>query len=102
MNLNLDQLEAKIQSLVENQLTGILPGIKLEDRIIQKLAIALKQNIIEQKDKGAVAPNMYALTVAAESESMWKDSRFIDILKNIISTAGRDVGLTFENAPTIT
>ena len=102
MNLNLDQLEAKIQSLVENQLTGILPGIKLEDRIIQKLAIALKQNIIEQKDKGAVAPNMYALTVAAESEPMWKDSRFIDILKNIISTAGRDVGLTFENAPTIT
>ena len=102
MNLNLDQLEAKIQSLVENQLTGILPGIKLEDRIIQKLAIALKQNIIEQKDKGAVAPNIYALTVAAESEPMWKDSRFIDILKNIISTAGRDVGLTFETVPTIT
>jgi pSer/pThr/pTyr-binding forkhead associated (FHA) protein len=102
MNLNLDQLEAKIQSLVENQLTGILPGIKLEDRIIQKLAVALKQNIIEQKDKGAVAPNRYALTVAAESEPMWQDSRFIDILKNIISTAGRDVGLTFETAPTIT
>ena len=102
MNLNLDQLEAKIQSLVENQLTGILPGIKLEDRIIQKLAVALKQNIIEQKDKGAVAPNVYALIVAAESASMWNDSRFIDILKNIISTAGRDVGLTFETAPTIT
>jgi len=102
MNLNLDQLEAKIQSLVENQLTGILPGIKLEDRIIQKLAVALKQNIIEQKDKGAVAPNVYALIVAAESAPMWNDSRFIDILKNIISTAGRDVGLTFETAPTIT
>jgi hypothetical protein len=31
MKLNLDQLEAKIQSLVENQLTGMLPGIKLEE-----------------------------------------------------------------------
>ena len=102
MKLNLDQLEAKIQSLVENQLTGIMPGVKLEDRIIQKFAVALKQNIIEQKDKGAVAPNKYTLTVAAKAASMWNDSRFIDTLKYIILTAGRDVGLTFEAAPTIT
>jgi len=102
MKLNLDQLEAKIQSLVENQLTGMLPGIRLEDRIIQKLAVALKQNIIEQKDNGVVAPNVYALTVAAESAAMWKDPRFIDTLKYIIYTAGKDVGLTFETAPTIT
>ena len=64
MNLNLDQLEAKIQSLVESQLTGLLPGLKLEDRIIQKLAVALKQNVIEQKNKGALAPNVYTLIVA--------------------------------------
>ena len=102
MKLNLDQLEAQIQSLVEDQLTGIMPGIKLEDRIIQKLAVALKQNIIEQQDKGAVAPNMYNLTVSVASASMWKDTRIIDILKYIIFTAGKDIGLTFEAAPTIT
>jgi pSer/pThr/pTyr-binding forkhead associated (FHA) protein len=102
MKLNLDQLEAKIQSLVENQLTGIMPGIQLEERIIQKLAVALKQNIIEQIDKGAVAPNVYTLIVATASAPMWKDPRFIDILKHIIFTAGKDVGLTFETAPTIT
>ena len=102
MKLNLDQLEAKIQSLVENQLTGIMPGIQLEERIIQKLAVALKQNIIEHKDKGAVAPNVYTLIVATDSASMWKDTRFIDTLKHIIFTAGKDVGLIFETAPTIT
>ncbi len=102
MKLNLDQLEAKIQSLVENQLTGIMPGIQLEERIIQKLAVALKQNIIEQIDKGAVAPNVYTLIVATASAPIWKDPRFIDILKHIIFTAGKDVGLTFETAPTIT
>jgi len=101
MKLNLDQLEAKIQSLVENQLTGIMPGIQLEERIIQKLAVALKQNIIEQIDKGAVAPNVYTLIVATASAPMWKDPRFIDTLKHIIFTAGKDVGLTFETAPTI-
>lgn len=102
MKLNLDQLEAKIQFLVENQLTGIMPGIQLEERIIQKLAVALKQNINEQKDKGAVAPNVYTLVVATASAPMWKDPRFIDTLKHIIFSAGKDVGLTFETAPTIT
>lgn len=102
MKLNLDQLEAKLQSLVENQLTGLFPGIKLEDKVIQKLAVALKQNIIENKNKGAVAPNVYTLIVAVDSAPMWRESRIIETLKNIITTAGRDVGLQFETGPTIT
>ena len=102
MKLNLDQLEAKIQSLVESQLTGMMPGIKLEDRIIQKLAVALKQNIIEQKDKGAVAPNTYTLIVAGKSAPIWDNTHIIETLKYIIYTAGKDVGLNFESAPTIT
>jgi pSer/pThr/pTyr-binding forkhead associated (FHA) protein len=102
MNLNLDQLEAKLQFLVENQLTGLLPGLKAEDKIIQKLAVALKQIIIEQKNKDAMAPNVYTLIVAADSAPMWKQPRVIEILKNIILTAGRDIGLKFESTPTIT
>jgi len=102
MKLNLDQLEAKIQSLVENQLMGLMPGVKLEDRIIQKLAVALKQNIIEQQDKGPIAPNVYTLVVSTASARMWQDTRIIDTLKYILFTAGKDIGLTFETAPTIT
>ena len=51
MKLNLGQLEAKIQALIESQLTGLLPGLTPQDKLIQKLAIALKQNILEQKDE---------------------------------------------------
>ena len=40
MKLRLEQLEAQLQKLVEDQLAGILPGLKLEDRIIQHLATA--------------------------------------------------------------
>ncbi len=102
MKLNLDQLEAKIQSLFESQLTGMMPGLNLEDRIIQKIALALKQNIIEQKDRDALAPNVYTLIVATESAPLWKDPQTIYTLKNIIAVAGRDIGLKFETAPTIT
>lgn len=102
MKIKLDQLESKLQTLVEDQLTAILPGLTVEDRIIQRLATALKQNIIEQKDKGSVAPNVFTLIVATDSAPVWKEPQIMNALKNIISTAVRDVGLRFESQPTIT
>ena len=102
MKLKLDQLEVKLQTLVENQLVGILPGLKVEDRVIQRLANALKQNIIQQKDEGAIAPDVFTLIVATDSSPMWKEQRTLDALKSIITIAGNDVGLKFTAQPTIT
>ena len=101
MKLKLDQLEVKLQTLVENQLVGILPGLKVEDRVIQRLANALKQNIIQQKDEGAIAPDVFTLIVATDSSPMWKEQRTLDALRSIITTAGNDVGLIFTAQPTI-
>ena len=100
--LKLDQLEAKLQKLVEDQLAGILPGVKLEDRVIQRLATAVRENIVQQKDDRAIAPNMFTLIVSTESSPMWKEQSTTEALKNIITTAGRDVGLKFVTQPTIT
>ena len=102
MMSKLDQLEAKLQALVENQLTSILPGLKNEDRVIQKLASALKQNIVEHKDEKLVAPNVFTLIVGNNSAPLWREPRAIEALKNIISSVGGDVGLKFESQPTIT
>ncbi|MEO8355312.1 MAG: FHA domain-containing protein [Chloroflexota bacterium] len=102
MNLKLEQLEAQLQKLVEDQLAGILPGLKLEDRVIQHLATALRENIIQQKDDYPLAPNVFTLIVATKTSPMWKEQQTIDTLKNIILTAGRDVGLKFVGQPIIT
>jgi FHA domain-containing protein len=99
--LRLDQLEAKIQKLVEDQLAGILPGLKIEDRVIQRLATAVKENIVQQKDDRAIAPDVFTLIVATDTSPMWKEQSTIEALKNIIITASRDVGLKFETQPTI-
>ena len=99
--LKLDQLEAKIQKLVEDQLAGILPGLKLEDRVIQRLATAVRENIVQQKDDRAIAPNQFTLIVATDTSPMWKEQSTIDALKNIITTASRDVGLKFVTQPTV-
>lgn len=101
MKLRLDQLEANLQKLVEDQLSGILPGLKLEDRVIQHLATALRDNVIQQKDESAIAPDTFTLIVATDTSPMWKDQRIIDALKDIITTAAKDVGLKFVTQPTI-
>lgn len=102
MNAKLDQLETKLQSLFEDQIMAILPGLTVEERVVQKLALALKQNIIEQKENGLVAPNTFTLIVAADSAAAWKEQRVIDALKNAISSAIKDVGLKLVSLPTIT
>ncbi len=102
MMLKLEQLEANLQKLVEVNLAGILPGVKLEDRVIQNLASALRENIVQQKNDTPLAPNVFTLIVSTETSAMWKEQRTIDTLKNIITTAGREAGLKFVGQPIIT
>jgi pSer/pThr/pTyr-binding forkhead associated (FHA) protein len=102
MKLKLEQLEANLQKLVEIHLAGILPGLKLEDRVIQNLAAALRENIVQQKNDSPLAPNVFTLIVSTDTSPMWKDQRTIDTLKNIITTAGREAGLKFIGQPIIT
>jgi hypothetical protein len=102
MMLKLEQLEANLQRLVEDHLAGILPGLKLEDRVIQHLATALRENIVQQRNDTPLAPNVYTLIVSTETSPMWKEQQTLDTLKNIITTAGREAGLKFIGQPIIT
>jgi hypothetical protein len=101
MKLKLEQLEANLQKLVEINLAGILPGIKLEDRVIQNLAAAIRENIVQQKNDSPLAPNLFTLIVSTETSPMWKEPRTVDTLKNVITTAGHDAGLKFVGQPII-
>ena len=102
MNPKFDQLETRLQSLFEDQILAALPGLTLEDRIIQKLAMALKQNIMEQNDNSSLAPNVFTLIVAPDSAPKWNEPKVNAALKNVIITAVRDVGLKLVSQPTIT
>ncbi len=102
MKLNLEQLESNLQKLVEINLAGVLPGVKLEDRVIQNLASAIRENIVQQKNDSPLAPNVFTLIVSTETSPMWKEQRTIDTLKNIITTASREAGLKIVGQPIIT
>ena len=102
MKLNLEQLESNLQKLVEINLAGVLPGVKLEDRVIRNLASAIRENIVQQKNDGPLAPNVFTLIVSTETSPMWKEQRTIDTLKIIITTASREAGLKIVGQPMIT
>lgn len=101
MNAKLDQLEAKLQSLFEEQILTILPGITIEERVIQKFASALKQNVIKNKENNPVAPSIFTLIVAVDSAARWKEPRVTEALRNVIGAAVKEVGLKLEAQPTI-
>jgi pSer/pThr/pTyr-binding forkhead associated (FHA) protein len=102
MKSRLDQLETKLQSLFENKIMSILPGLSQEDKVIQKLATSLKQNIINQNEDSPVAPNVFTLVVATDAGSKWNDPEVMKALTDVISAAVKDVGLKLEQQPTIT
>jgi len=102
MIAKLDQLEAKLQSLFEDKIMAILPGMSTEDKVVQKLATSLRKNIVTQKDNNLVAPNVFTLIVASDAGQKWNDPEVMNALTDVISMAVKDVGLKLEQQPTIT
>jgi pSer/pThr/pTyr-binding forkhead associated (FHA) protein len=102
MIAKLDQLEAKLQSLFEDKVIAILPGMSAEDMVIHKLATSLRKNIITQKENDLVAPNVFTLVVASDAGQKWSDPQVMKALTDVISLAVKDVGLKLEQQPTIT
>jgi len=100
--MNIKELEARLQTLVEIDLMSVLPGKKVEDVVIQKLAAAIQLNSIKMEDGITTAPNVYTLIVHPDSAWQWQERRLIEILLHCIDIAGQEAGFRFITAPNIT
>ncbi|MBI5840029.1 MAG: DUF3662 domain-containing protein [Chloroflexi bacterium] len=100
--MNLKELEARLQTLIEIDLMSALPGKKVEDIVIQKLAAAIQFNITTLDDGSLVAPNVYTLIVHPNSAGRWQEGHLLETLLHSINKAGQEAGLQFATAPTIT
>ena len=99
--MNLKEIEARLQNLIEVDLIKVLPGKKVEDVIIQKLAAAIQQNA-GSSSKGAVAPDTYTLVMHPETAIQWRDQTFLTVLLHSITTVAQEAGLQFTMSPTMT
>src|SRR5689334_16219119 len=99
--MNLKELEDRLQTLIEIDLPGILPGRKVEDLVVQKIANALHANTVETEDHMTLAPNSYTLVVHPSEVTKWENEQLLTVLLHSISTVAQEAGFRFIIAPTI-
>ncbi len=100
--MNLQELETRLQSLIEVDLLKFLPGKKVEDVIVQKLAAAIHLNTRVQEDGSVIPPNMYTLAMNPQESEKWQDQQLITILLKSINTVTQEAGFRITISPTIT
>lgn len=99
--MNLKEIEARLQALIEIDLPGILPGHKVDDVIIQKLASAIQDNTTTLEDGTLLAPNVYTLLLHPQTLASWQDKNLLTILLHSITTVAQEAGLRFTITPAI-
>ncbi len=100
--MNLKEIEARLQALVEVDLVKVLPGRKVEDVVIQKLAAAIHSNAQSSVTGSAFAPDVYTLIVHPDSSVKWQDQRLLTILLQSIKIVAQEAGFRFKISPSIT
>jgi hypothetical protein len=99
--MNLKELEARLQYLIEVDLVNALPGRKMEGVVVQKLAAAIQRDALPINDGHMAAPDVYTLMMHPESAAKWQDPKLLSILLHSITTVAQEAGLQFTIAPTI-
>jgi len=101
MKLKLEQLEARLQALIEVKLMSALPGFQVEDLVIQKLASAMKSNLVEDASGNKIVPNVFTLVVNTDSAERWQQPGLLEAMVSSLKIVGEEAGLRFSTPPTI-
>jgi hypothetical protein len=102
VRMNLQEIESRLQSLIEVDLLNLFPGKKVEDIIVQKLAAAIQLNATTLEDGLMVAPNAYTLIMHPDDSAKWQDHQLLTVLLHSITTVIQEAGFRITIPPTIT
>ncbi len=98
----LDELESRLQTLLEVHLLKYLPGYKAEDRVYQHLAAAMHDSLKEQEGS-TFAPNVYVIIAHPSTLARWQSEPcLVKKLAEALHTAGDEAGFRFLTNPTVT
>jgi pSer/pThr/pTyr-binding forkhead associated (FHA) protein len=100
--MNLKELEARLQSLIEVRLISVLPGQKPQDLLVQRLTEAMQSGATTNGTGQLTAPNVYTLLAHPNSIAYWKKPELLETLVDILETAAVEANLRFDVAPSIT
>jgi len=99
--MNLEELEAVLQHLIEVSLVQSLPGNNFETLVTKRLAAAMRLNSTTQADGTRLAPTEFTLIVSPQGAVHWQSQTLLDSILRALRVAGEQSGLKFSSAPTI-
>jgi hypothetical protein len=105
MSLQLNEIEKRLQSLIEVHLVKYLPGPSYQDRIAQRMAEALRANFSTQdlKDPNDSITQQFLLVVHPSTMTQWqKDPRLMEGLTKIFRLVASEMGLRVDKSLSIT
>jgi hypothetical protein len=98
----LDQLETKLQTLIEGRLARLIPVQHSKEALVQRLVSAMKEGVRQEESDFPIAPDIYYLMINPEgAKGLIENPPFFQGLANIIQEAGADAGLRFINPPVV-
>ncbi len=93
--MNLDQLEERLQALIEVHLLNYLPINKKANVVAQQLAAAMQNNLKKDGDK-EIAPHAYTLAAHPDLIKEWRgDTELINNFKETLKAIASEANLDF-------
>jgi hypothetical protein len=100
MSLDINDIEKRLQSLIEVYIVKYLPEPTYQDRIAQRLSETLRNYFISQGSENAGLPHKFALVVHPSTLAQWnQDKRLLNGLTKIFGLAVEELGIRSEAAP---
>ncbi len=102
MKDQLDRIEARLQHLIENSLSALIPWGSSRSTLVHELVDALRSNLIAGADGRYYAPNVYTLQVHPDRLPYWQaDPGLIQEVANYLTQAASEAGILFITPPTV-
>jgi len=103
LSAKLDQIEARLQTLIEGRFTRLFPSLEYRGELINNLESAMRAGIQIRMDGSSLAPDIYILLVHPDlALRIETDSQLLDELAAIIDEVGSSAGLVFSQQPSVT
>lgn len=103
--MQLNDIERRLQTLIEVHLVKYLPKLGTQDRIALHIAEALRANLSTQslRQPDNTVPQEFLLVVHPSKLEQWQqDPRLMEGLTNVIRLVTSEMGLKFSTAPSMT
>ncbi len=101
MRTRLDQIEARLQALVESSAT-FLAGPDPQHRLAHQLVEAVQQNMTLMEDGRIMAPGEYQISLPLALEAYQKDpTALLTTLARSLQETAREYGIFFVNEPNL-